>query len=81
MIGLSPLVMSGGTLALGGSSAPPQQRDNQLKGNLVATMAWALALLELAVAVTVALSQALLIAMILMASLDAAPQQKGQPQA
>ena len=82
MIGLSPLVMDAGTgvIALGGRSAPPQSRERQLKSGLVTTMAWTLALLELAVAVTLALGQALLIAMILIASLDSSPKQKGQPE-
>ena len=78
MIGLSPLVMDAGVTAFRGSSAPPQPRDNQLKSRLVTTMAWILALLELAVAVTLALSQALLVAMILMAPLDASPERGDQ---
>ncbi|MCY3536407.1 MAG: hypothetical protein OXH24_01680 [Cyanobacteria bacterium MAG IRC3_bin_20] len=80
MIGLSPLVMdAGGAIAFRGSSAPPQQQENQLKGRLVTTMAWTLALLELAVAVTLALSQALLIAMVLIASLEPSSGQRDQP--
>ncbi|MCY4359411.1 MAG: hypothetical protein OXC47_01930 [Cyanobacteria bacterium MAG APA_bin_95] len=79
MIGLSPLMMNSGALALGDPSAPSQPRDNQLKSGLVTTMAWTLALLELVVAVTLALGQALLIVMILVAPLDSPPQQKDQP--
>ncbi|KKZ11985.1 MAG: hypothetical protein TE42_06220 [Candidatus Synechococcus spongiarum SP3] len=78
MIGLSPLVMDTGALTLRGSSAPPQPREHQLKERLVTVMAWTLALLELAVAITLALSQGLLIAMILVAPLDSSPQQGDQ---
>lgn len=82
MIGLSPLVMdTGGVLALRGSSAPPQRHENQLKSRLVTTMAWTLALLELAVAITLALSQALLLAMVLVASLEPSSGQGDQPKA
>ena len=78
MIGLSPLVMDTGVIAFRGSPAPPQPRELQLKSRLITTMAWVLALLELAVALTLALSQGLLIAMILMAPLDASPEQGDQ---
>ena len=78
MIGLSPLVMDSGVIALRGPSAPLQPRESQLKSRLVTTMAWTLALLELAVAITLALSQALLIAMILVAPLDSASEQGDQ---
>ena len=81
MIGLSPLVMDTGVIAFRGSAAPPQPRENQLKGRLITTMAWILALLELAVAVTLALSQGLLIAMILMAPLDSSPEPGNQADA
>ncbi len=70
MIGLSPLVMDTGVVAFRGSPAPPQPRELQLKSRLITAMAWTLALLELVVAVTLALGQGLLIAMILMAPLE-----------
>ena len=70
MIGLSPLVMDTGVVAFRGSPAPSQPRELQLKSRLVTAMAWTLALLELVVAVTLALGQGLLIAMILMAPLE-----------
>ena len=70
MIGLSPLVMDTGVVAFRGSPAPPQPRDLQLKSRLVTATAWTMALLELVVAVTLALGQGLLIAMILMAPLE-----------
>jgi len=80
MIGLSPLVMdAGGAIAFRGSSAPTQRQDNQLKSRLVTSMAWTLALLELAVAATLALSQALLIAIVIIASLEPSSQQEEQP--
>ncbi|MCY4056236.1 MAG: hypothetical protein OXF67_10370 [Cyanobacteria bacterium MAG CAR4_bin_6] len=80
MIGLSPLVMdTGGAIAFRGPSAPTEGQDNQLKNSLVTTMAWTLALLELAVAVTLALSQALLIAMVIIASLEPSSRQEDQP--
>lgn len=74
MIGLSPLMMDAGVIAFRDAPAPPQPRKNQLRSNLVTTMAWVLALLELAVAITLALSQGLLIAMILMAPLESSEQ-------
>jgi len=80
MIGLSPLVMdTGGAIAFRGSPAPTQGQDNQLKSRLVTTMAWTLALLELAVAATLALSQALLIAIVIIASLEPSSRQEEQP--
>ncbi|KKZ10382.1 MAG: hypothetical protein TH68_10965 [Candidatus Synechococcus spongiarum 142] len=79
MIGLSPLVMDTGAIALGGWSAPPQPRENQLKSRLVTALAWTLALLELVVAIALALSQALLMAMILIAPLES-PEQGNQPE-
>ena len=78
MIGLSPLVMNSGVIALRGPLAPPQPEESQLKSSLVTAMAWSLALLELVVAITLALGQALVIAMILMASLDSSPEQDDQ---
>lgn len=74
MIGLSPLVMDTGVVAFRGSPAPPQPRELQLKSRLITAMAWTLALLELVVAVTLALGQGLLIAMILMAPLESSEQ-------
>ncbi|MXW41289.1 MAG: hypothetical protein F4Z75_09165 [Synechococcus sp. SB0668_bin_15] len=74
MIGLSPLVMDTGVVAFRGSPAPPQPRELQLKSRLITATAWILALLELVVAVTLALGQGLLIAMILMASLESSEQ-------
>lgn len=78
MIGLSPLVMDAGVIALRGSSAPLQPRKNQLKSRLVTTTAWTLALLELTVAIVLALGQSLLIVMILVTSLDPSPEQPGK---
>ncbi len=78
MIGFSPLMMDSRSIVLDRPSAPPRQRGEQLKSGLVTAMAWLLALLELAVAITLAVSQGLLIAMILMAPLDP-PDQENQP--
>lgn len=74
MIGLSPLVMDTGVVAFRSSPAQPQPRELQLKSRLISAMAWTLALLELVVAVTLALGQGLLIAMILMAPLESSEQ-------
>lgn len=74
MIGLSPLVMDTGVVAFRGSPAAPQPRELQLKSRLITATAWTLALLELVVAVTLALGQGLLIVMILMAPLESSEQ-------
>ena len=70
MIGLSPLVMDTGVVAFRGAPAPPQPRELHLKSRLITATAWTLALLELVVAVTLAVGQGLLIAMILVAPLE-----------
>ena len=76
MIGLSPLVMDTGVVAFRGSPAPPRSQELQLKSRLITAMAWTLALFELALALTLALGQGLLIAMILMAPLESSHQRE-----